>query len=130
MPTQNQLLIFAAMAGNCSLVEERIAAGADVSYSDERLGSALLQAIRCHHHEVVQLLIARGVDVRSVDSHGQGVLEYALHGNDDSMVALLLNAGAQLQSHALPRFRDMLTASLARAGMNSRADQAVSGNRR
>jgi ankyrin repeat protein len=118
------------MAGNCSLVEVRIAAGADVSYSDERHGSALLQASRCHHHDIVQLLIARGADVRSVDSHGQGVLEYALHGDDDSMVALLLNAGAQLQSHALPRFRDMLSASLARAGMNPRADQAVSGNRR
>jgi ankyrin repeat protein len=90
----------------------------------------LLQASRCHHHDIVQLLIARGADVRSVDSHGQGVLEYALHGDDDSMVALLLNAGAQLQSHALPRFRDMLSASLARAGMNPRADQAVSGNRR
>jgi ankyrin repeat protein len=117
MPTLNQHLIFAARSGNCSLVEERIAAGADVRYFDERDGSALLQAIRYHHHEIVQLLILSGADLQTVDFHGQGVLEYALQGGDDSMVEILLSAGAQLRSHALPRFRDMLSASLARTGM-------------
>ena len=129
MATLDQLLLFSARSGNLSLVEGRIAAGADVRYSATQYGSALLQAVRSHHHKIVELLLSHGADVRSVDSHGEGALEYALHLGDDSMVTLLLSAGARLQPHALPRYREMLTASLARSGKKTEPNLSAPANR-
>ena len=114
MPTLDQLLVFAARSGNAALAEERIVAGADVRYSDAQNGSALFQAIRCHHIQVVELLLSRGADIHQKDSRGNGPLEYALHAQDDEIVATLLAAGAQLQPHALPNFKRLLSECLER----------------
>ena len=119
MFTIHQLLIFAARSGNLEVMSERIAAGADVSYQDEQHGSALFVAIASHHASAVEFLIARGVDVHMTDSRGQGALEHALRFQDDAISSVLVRAGARLQPHALPHFRDMLAEHLKRRGVQN-----------
>jgi ankyrin repeat protein len=119
MFSAHQLLIFAARAGNLELMRERIAAGADVSYQDEQHGSALLVAVASHQASAVELLLSHGSDILMSDSHGQGALEYALRSHDDAIVSVLLRAGARLQPHSLPRFRDMLAQHLKRQSVQN-----------
>jgi hypothetical protein len=123
MFTIHQSLILAARAGNLDVMRERIAAGADISYFDEQHGSALFAAIRGHHPEAVELLLAHGVDVHMADAHGEGPLEYSLRHKDDSIITALLQSGARLKSHALPHFREGLTEHFRRRGL--RDEEAI-----
>jgi len=117
MFTIHQLLIFAARAGNLDVMRERIVAGADLSYRDDRHGSALFAAIRGHHVSAVELLVSQGADVHMSDAHGQGPLEYSLRFQDDKITATLLQAGARLRPHARAHFRQALTEHLKRTGL-------------
>ena len=71
MPSANELLVYAARAGNADRLREHIAAGADPSHYDARYGAALFEAIRCHHLGAVDLLLHAGADVQMRDSHGE-----------------------------------------------------------
>jgi ankyrin repeat protein len=113
----DQLLIFAARAGNLDLMRERIAAGADVSYLDEHHGSALFAAIAGHQLSAVEFLITQGAELNTADAHAQGALEYSLRHSDDKITAALLRAGARLKQHSLPRFRESLSEHLRRTGV-------------
>jgi len=114
MFTLNELLIFAARSGNLQLMRERLTAGAEVSYYDERRGSALFAAIASHQLSAVELLLSHGAKVRMTDAHGDGPLEYALYHQDDCITAVLLASGARLQSHSRPHFRAQLAEHLKR----------------
>ena len=61
--TPDQLVIFAARAGNVSLLEERVRAGGDINHVDAQHGSALAEAIRKGNLDVLDWLIANGVEV-------------------------------------------------------------------
>jgi ankyrin repeat protein len=92
--------------------------GADVHYHDEKYGTALFEAIRCRHPQTVELLLEHGTAM-DTDSDGEAGLEYALRFQNDEIISLLLNAGARLQSHALPHFKIMLSEYLKRRGLQN-----------
>ena len=116
MASLNELLIFAARAGNAALVSERIEAGADPNYRDERHGSALLEAVRGGHGALVQALLTHGADPNRAVWRGDGPLELALHYGHDDLVAVLLQAQTRLRPHSTATYRQLLAESLERGG--------------
>lgn len=93
--TKEQLLEFAARAGNVDLVKERMVDGADA-----RLSKALLVAVQEGHLGVVELLLEHGADINSIDDRGYGPLEYALRWNRLDVARLLLTRGADVPHHS------------------------------
>lgn len=89
----------AAKAGNLDKVQELLAAGTDVNTTDpedtwER--TALMQAARMGHAEVVKLLLSKGADVtRQGDATGSSPLKEAAYKGHLEVVKALLAAGAQ-----------------------------------
>ena len=116
MATLDELLIFAARGGNVVLVSERVEAGADPNYRDDRHGSALLEAVRGGHVAVVQALLAHGADPNQAVWRGDGPLELALHYGHDDVVAVLLQAQTRLRPHSTAKYRQLLAESLERGG--------------
>jgi ankyrin repeat protein len=57
--TIDQLLVFAARAGNFDLAEERLARGADPNYCDPDGVSAAMEAARQGDRRVMSLLLAK-----------------------------------------------------------------------
>lgn len=106
--TTDQLVIFAARAGNLSLLEERVAAGGDVNYTDPRYGSAMTEAIKQRHITVLDWLIANGANVNIQYHDGIGPLEIALRNPDPEVVYRLVCAGAKLTRTARPYYRKRL----------------------
>ena len=62
----NQLAVFAARSGNAQLLRDRIAAGADVNYSN---GEALKVAAAAGQVESIEILTQNGADV-NIDPTG------------------------------------------------------------
>jgi|RhiMethySRZTD1v2_1073278.scaffolds.fasta_scaffold365782_2 ankyrin repeat protein len=104
----DQLVIFAARAGNLSLLKERVSAGGNINYVDPYYGSALIQAIRGCHLEALDWLITNGADVNAQYHDGFGPLEIALRCSDPQVVYRLVCAGAKLTQKARSYYRKRL----------------------
>jgi hypothetical protein len=77
MPDLSATLVFAATAGNFSLVRERVEAGADLSYSDPQKGTSLYAGIRSA--QCVAYLLSHGADPNYFHREsGHTVLDHAL----------------------------------------------------
>ena len=117
MPSLDELLIFAARAGNDSLVRQRIQAGADVNHVSERHGTALTAAVVGGYQDVVQTLLAYGADPNRASDDRHGPLECALHCRQDEITVILLHAQARLGRHSRRVYKDLLAESLKRQGI-------------
>ena len=93
----HQLTIFAARSGNLELLKERIKAGGDINYLDQKFGSALSEAIRTSKLEIIDYLIKSGVNVNVSYFDDIGPLEIALRNPNIHVVYKLLCAGAKLK---------------------------------
>ncbi len=111
--TVDQLVIFAARSGNLPLLIERVRAGGDINYLDPEHGSALSEAIRSRDLDVLDWLIASGVDVNARHHDAIGPLEIALHNPAPEVVYRLVCAGAKLTRTARPYYRQRLDKCLA-----------------
>lgn len=105
---QGTVLHMACATAQMDLAERLIAAGADVNAKAFPLGSTPLHvAIRnCASHQnqsivkqLVKLLIAKGADVNSADNIGDKPLDYACCREQEEIVALLLDSGAEVATH-------------------------------
>jgi len=106
--TIDQLVIFAARAGNLPLLKTRIEAGGNVNYIDPKHGSALAEAIRGRYLEVLDWLISNGCNVNVQYRDAFGPLEMALSHPDAQTVYRLVCAGAKLTRTARPHYRKRL----------------------
>ncbi len=95
--TLNQKVIFATRSGNLELLKERVALGGSIHLYDPKHGSALIEAIRCEHKEIISWLVENGVDVNFEHYHGIGPLEVALRNPNPEIVKLLAWSGAKLK---------------------------------
>lgn len=110
--TNDQLVIFAARAGNLLLLEKRALEGGDLNYVDPKHGSALVEAITHRHLPIIDWLLANGADINARSSSGIGPLEIALSNPDPKVVYCLVRAGAKLNRTAKPYYKKRLEACL------------------
>jgi len=118
--TIDQLVIFAARSGNLPLLQERVKAGGNINYIDSYHGSALSVTIIQGHLEVLEWLIANGVDVNVEYHDGIGPLEIALRSPKTPVVYRLACAGAKLRKKTRPYYRERLEKCLSEVSRASK----------
>jgi len=110
----DQLLVFAARAGNQAAAEELLAKGASPNYLDPVHGSAAMEAVRHGNADMLNLLLQAGLTARSPAALDQGgLLEGALHHHQPHIAVLLAGHGFGLLPHARSIYRDRLQKALA-----------------
>jgi len=57
---------------------------------------ALFHAIECEHHEMIVLLIQKGLDINTTDNYGKTILMYAIEAEVFETVKFLLTQGADM----------------------------------
>ena len=97
---QRTLPMLAALQGDLRLLRQLIARGADLNAAHHGL-TPLLAATRDSWHgrpEAVMTLLANGADARQQDADGNTPLHHAARSTDPAVAALLLDAGAQVDT--------------------------------
>jgi len=92
---ETEALLRAANAGNADTVRTLLASpNVDVNGIDDQGNTALIQAARFGHNEVVTTLLAARADVTIKNNEGKTALMLASEGGHDQTVAALTQAGA------------------------------------
>ena len=92
---ETESLLRAARVGHADTVKTLLVSpNVDVNGRDEHGNTALIEAARLGHDEVVQALLAAKADVRIKNAAGQTALMLAIEGGHDETVRLLKQAGA------------------------------------
>ena len=120
----DQLLIFAARAGNRAVAEERLAQGADPNYLDPLHGSAAMEAARRGDVGMLGLLLNGGLTPGGTAASG-GLVEGALYHQQPHIAVLLVHRGFHLLPHARSIYRERLERALAE---RTRVEPAAGGN--
>ena len=97
---QRTLTMLAALQGDLRLLRQLIARGVDLNQQHGGL-TVLLAATRDSWHgrpEAVMTLLANGADARLADNEGNTPLHHASRSTDPAVAALLLDAGAQVDT--------------------------------
>jgi len=103
----NETLLGAAMAGDTAGVESAIEKGACVDTQSEGGFTPLHHAVVQHDLKLARHLISLGANVNALDTLHRAPIFYAAVNKDDSMIDVLMAAGAQnLQDeHGAPASR-------------------------
>ena len=109
----HQEVIFAVRGKNLDLLMERVSAGGDINYQDEKYGSAIAEAINTGNEEILQYLIEQGANLNLESSNGIYPLEIALHHASDDIVRKLSWSGAKISSRCRPHWKERLSLCLA-----------------
>jgi hypothetical protein len=90
------LLNLAVRMGHRHLVKLLLKAGADLNgQAEDRLSTALMDAVSGQHHGIVKDLLTAGADINLKSRDGQSALVVAVGLNDETSAELLLRAGAR-----------------------------------
>ena len=85
----------AAGRGKYEIVEEKLAAGADVNEPDSFFGeTALHRAAKVGDLKMVQILLGHGAKVDLTDQYGETPLHFAIKGRNPEVIRTLLKHGA------------------------------------
>src|SRR5213595_892997 len=99
--TLNQVLIFAARAGNYALLEERLVGGADPNYFDPSHGSAAMESVRRGDSRMLRMLLDQGLRPSSPAAARQGgLIEAALRYDHEEIAIFLAEHAFRLLPHA------------------------------
>lgn len=93
---ETEALLRAASAGNADTVSNLLTApNVDVNGIDDQGNTALIQAARFGHDEVVRALLLAKADVTIKNAQGKTALMLAAESGHDQTVALLTQAGSR-----------------------------------
>ena len=120
--TTDQLIIFAARAGDLDLLKERVEAGGDVNHQDPGHGSALGAAIRKGNLDVLDWLLSNEADPNAEYHDGIGPLEVALRHPVPEVVYRLVCAGAKLRKKTRPQYRERLEECIAAVSVATKTE--------
>ncbi len=73
-PSPLSSLPFAASRGHLALVQRLLDVGCPVDIQDDYGSTPLYRAVGFRHNAVVQLLLARGADIRRVNKDGNNII--------------------------------------------------------
>ena len=104
-------LHWAALGGNAAVVEQLLAAGADIGARDKWGGVALHKAVEGGHPEVVQMLLTHDAYVNVKDDKGLTPIDLAWSKGRASLVQFLEQAAAKRPASSLPIPRPALQRS-------------------
>ncbi len=110
--TIHQEVIFAARGKNLELLKQRLSAGGNINYLDDKYGSALSEAINGGDDEIIQYLIDNGANVNLENSNGIVPLELALHHASGDIVRKLSWSGAKIKGRCRPHWKERLESCL------------------
>jgi len=97
---ETDALLRAASVGNADTVRTLLASpNVDVNGIDDHGNTALIQAARFGHDEVVTALLIAKADVKTKNDEGKTALMLAAEGGHDETVRALTQAGAGQQTH-------------------------------
>ena len=92
---ETDALLRAASAGNDETVRTLLASpNVDVNGVDDQGNTALIQAARFGHDEVVTQLLIAQADLKTKNNEGKTALMVAAEGGHDETIAVLTQAGA------------------------------------
>ncbi len=92
---QTDALIQAAREGKADTVKALLSGqGVDVNATDNNGNTALLEAARFGHDDVVRVLLTAGANIKARDKQGKTALMLAVQGGHDDVVRALKQAGA------------------------------------
>ncbi len=98
----NKQLLKAAETGNAQAVEEALAQGADVNYTDNTGKTALMNACAKGHRKIARILIKHGADVNHADRYCcMTALQDAAWNGYGKIVRLLIEHDANIHRGAL-----------------------------
>ena len=120
----------AARHGWLEDIEAELDAGADIEAptTDQHEWTPLHWAALSGHTEAVQLLLARGTNINSLDAKGSSPLMFAIHGKHVETALVLLDAGADTRvvneagrtaEELASRFDQVLQLTVRRAGLKT-----------
>ncbi len=93
---ETEALLRAASAGNADTVRTLLASpNVDVNGTDDQGNTALIQAARLGHDEVVRALLVAKADVTVKNVEGKTALMLAAEGGHDQTIAMLTQAGVR-----------------------------------
>ncbi len=95
LASQTTPLILAARQGEASVVQELIAAGADLEAANSDGNTALWAACYAEQLPIIEQLVSAGANINHQNPDGVSVLIYAASAGKTSVVELLLAKGAE-----------------------------------
>jgi ankyrin repeat protein len=93
----NSTLSDAVAAGQMSLVDELLRAGADVNASNRSGGTTLMTAVTSRNADVLRRVLAAGARLNAQDDRGQTALMWAARMANPEMAEMLIAAGADVR---------------------------------
>ncbi|XP_067680001.1 inversin-like [Haliotis asinina] len=92
-PPLDAILHDACHKGSMDKVKHVLDLGQDVNCRGDWRMTPVMEAARCEHRDVVELLLSRGADVSLVDMYGDSTLHWACNGGDVGTMELILSKG-------------------------------------
>ena len=85
-------IVYAVMANNLKLCTERLKAGCDINYIDNKSGTAIIQAIHSNNIILTKWLLDNGADLKVGGPENKNAVEYI---RSNEMIELLMNYGVK-----------------------------------
>lgn len=104
-------LILASRRGETAIVDELIAAGANINHRNMDGTNALWAAIVADSPEIAERLLAAGVDIDNQNDNGATALMYAASNGKIEWVRFLLRKGADISLQSLDDYTALDLAS-------------------
>jgi hypothetical protein len=92
----NSTLSDAVRAGQTTVIDELLRAGADVNSSSRSGGTALITAVLSRNTKVLQQVLAAGARLNTQDDRGETALMWAARMSNREMAEMLIDAGADI----------------------------------
>ena len=115
-------IIAAAHIGNFDLVKHLFENGVDINIGDNIGHTALFEAIKWDHHQIVEFLMQNGADINHRDElctqDGCFGCTAILYAKNEEMINLLLNYGANIDDIGLVEGKGLLHKAVERSDQN------------
>ena len=90
------MAIISENGGNLTLIEDLLKSGVNVNIQDDKGCTSLMYAVKKGYKTIVEILL-KNANPNIKDKYGYSAMKYAQFSRNDEIIALLLNAGCQME---------------------------------